>query len=434
MYNNKKVAFFTLGCKLNFSETSSISRKFESEGFERVDFKETADVYVINSCSVTEHSDKKSRSMIRQAIRRNPKAIVAVMGCYAQLKSDEISHIEGIDYIFGTQEKYNIMNYLGDLTKNKQTQIITTEYKKIETFNAAFSKGDRTRCFLKVQDGCNYFCTYCTIPMARGRSRNDTIANTVLEAEKVAASGIKEIILTGVNIGDFGQTTNEKFIDLVKALDNVEGIERFRISSIEPNLLTNEVIEFVAQSKRFAPHFHIPLQAGSDGVLELMKRRYKREVFASRIDLIKSLMPDAFIGVDIIAGMSGETDELFEDGYNFVKNTNLTQLHVFPYSERPNTKALEIEGKVPVPERKRRAHLLQEISERKLHLFYDENIGTTRTVLFEEQAEKGKMVGFTENYIRTETDYNPNYINRPVQVELVRILENGNMDVRILSE
>jgi len=434
MYKNKTVAFFTLGCKLNFSETSTIARSFEKEGFERVDFKDTADVYVINSCSVTEQSDKKSRNMIRQAIRKNSNAIVAVMGCYAQLKSNIISKIEGVDYIFGTQEKYNILNYLGDLTKNKKPQIISTEYKNIRTFNVAYSKGDRTRCFLKIQDGCNYFCTYCTIPMARGRSRNDSIINTVKEAEQIAASGIKEIILTGVNIGDFGQSTNERFIDLIKELDKIEGIERFRISSIEPNLLTDEVIDFMAQSKRFAPHFHIPLQAGSNEVLALMKRRYKREVFSSRIDKIKSLIPDAFIGVDIIAGMNGETEELFMDGYNFVKNLEFSQLHVFPYSKRPNTKALEIETVVPAPKRRKRAELLQEISDRKLQLFYHQNIGTQRIVLFEEQAEKGKMEGFTENYIRTETSYNPKLINCPVLVELTGILENGNMNVRILSE
>ena len=330
-YQGKKVAFYTLGCKLNFAESSSMARQFEDLGFERVEYSEQADVYIVNSCTVTAESDKKSRSLVRSAMKRNPKAIMIVTGCYAQLKSDEIAGIDGVDYVLGSGEKSNIVSYINDLQKNEVPIVRVTDYRKIKNFFSAYSYGDRTRTFLKVQDGCNYFCTYCTIPMARGMSRNDSIENTIAEAQNIANKGIKEIILTGVNIGDFGRSTGETFFDLVKALDQVEGIERIRISSIEPNLLNNQVIEYVATSQRIVPHFHIPLQAGSDEVLKLMKRKYDTALFASRIHQIKTLMPDAFIGVDVIAGTNGETDELFQESYRFLLDLDISQLHVFPY-------------------------------------------------------------------------------------------------------
>ncbi|MDP4185086.1 MAG: tRNA (N(6)-L-threonylcarbamoyladenosine(37)-C(2))-methylthiotransferase MtaB [Bacteroidota bacterium] len=433
MYQNKKVAFFTLGCKLNYSETSTLARKFEQQGFTRVDFKEEADVYVVNSCSVTEQSDKKSRNIIRQAIRRNPKALVAVVGCYAQLRPDAIASINGVDLILGTHEKYSITERLGDLTKKPETEIFTSKPREQKQFHQAYSYGDRTRSFLKVQDGCNYFCTYCTIPMARGVSRNDTIANTVAEAEKIASNGIKEIILTGINIGDFGRSTGERFIDLIKELDKVEGIERFRISSIEPNLLEDEIIEFVSQSRRFAPHFHIPLQSGSDDVLHLMKRRYTRDIFAHRVETIKKLMPHAFIGVDLIAGTNGETEEFFLDSYNFIRDLDVTQLHAFPYSERPNTQALNIQGPVSVDERRNRCQQLIELSGRKLHHFYEQHLGTKHNVLFESQRSKGKMFGFTDNYIRVELPYNAKLINQIHTVELIGINANGHVDIRLIE-
>jgi threonylcarbamoyladenosine tRNA methylthiotransferase MtaB len=431
-YTGKKVAFCTLGCKLNYSETSSMARKFEELGFERVDYKDSADVYVVNSCSVTAESDKKSRNMIRSALRKNPNAVMMVTGCYAQLKKEEISSIEGVDYILGSGEKMNITGFLNDLHKTAEPVVRISDYKKIKNYFSAYSFGDRTRTFLKVQDGCNYFCTYCTIPMARGLSRNDSIENTVNEAKQVAGKGIKEIILTGVNIGDFGHSTGESFFDLVKALDEVDGIERIRISSIEPNLLTDEIIEFVTTSKRFAPHFHIPLQSGSNEVLALMKRKYKREVFASRVEKIKQLLPDAFIGVDVIAGTNGETEQYFFDTYNFILDLNISQLHVFPYSERPGTLALQILHKVPVHERHERVKRLIDLSERKHSLFCENQLGKTRKVLFEADKKHNRMFGWTDNYVRVETSWNEKLVNQVVDFRLEMINTDGNAEGLIL--
>ncbi len=431
-YKGKKVAFYTLGCKLNYAESSAMARKFEALGFEQVDYKDQADVYVINSCTVTAESDKKSRNLIRTAMKRNPNALMMVTGCYAQLKSNEISNIDGVDYVLGSGEKMNITGYINNFNKNENTLVRVSDYKNIDQFFSAYSFGGRTRTFLKVQDGCNYFCTYCTIPMARGKSRSDTIENTVAEARKVAEAGVKEIILTGVNIGDFGRKHNENFFGLVKALDKVEGLERIRISSVEPNLLSDEIIEFVVGSQRIVPHFHLPLQSGSNEVLKLMKRKYTREVFTSRVEKIKSLMPHAFIGVDVIAGTNGETEEHFLDSYNFIRDQDISQLHVFPYSEREGTAALKIPHKVPVHERKTRVQKLIELSERKHRLFYEKHLGTSQKVLFEHKARKNKIQGWTDNYIRVETEHNPDFENKVFDFSLENINQEGVVTGKIL--
>lgn len=432
-YKGKKVAFYTLGCKLNFAESSSMARQFENLGFERVEYNEQADVYVINSCTVTAESDKKSRSLVRSAMKRNPNAVMMVTGCYAQLKSDEIAGFDGVDYVLGSSEKTNIVSYINDLQKNEVPIVRITDYRKIKNFFSAYSYGDRTRTFLKVQDGCNYFCTYCTIPMARGTSRNDSIENTIAEAQNIANKGIKEIILTGVNIGDFGQSTGETFFDLLKALDQVEGIERIRISSVEPNLLSKEIIEYVATSQRIVPHFHIPLQAGSDEVLKLMKRKYNTALFASRIHQIKTLMPDAFVGVDVIAGTNGETDELFQESYRFLLDLDISQLHVFPYSERPETFALNIPHVVPVHERKERVQRYIDLSERKHRLFYESQLGEIRPVLFEHHEKENRIFGWTDNYVRVETAYNNKLINKIVNFKLETINSIGHVEGSIIS-
>jgi threonylcarbamoyladenosine tRNA methylthiotransferase MtaB len=432
-YLGKKAAFYTLGCKLNFSETSSIARRFEEVGFERIDFSEKADVVVINSCSVTAEGDKKTRNIIRQAVRRNPESMIVVTGCYAQLQPEIIQKIEGVDLIVGSAEKLSITDYLGDLVKKQQVEIHIQPPKEIKKYFHAYSFGDRTRSFLKVQDGCDYYCTYCTIPFARGRSRNDSISNTVAEAREIVAKGTLEIIMTGVNIGDFGKSTGEEFIDLLKALDQVEDLHRIRISSVEPNLLTDEIIEFAAQSQRIMPHFHLPLQSGSNDVLALMKRKYQREVFESRVAKIKKEIPAAFIGVDVIAGTNGETDEFFRDSYRFVADLDVSQLHAFPYSERPGTKALEIKPVIPVDERKQRTQRLIALSERKTAYFYNQNLGTRREVLFEEQKDKKTISGFTDNYIRVETEYREEFENRIVSVELKNILPNGNVWGKVMQ-
>ncbi|MCT4674098.1 MAG: tRNA (N(6)-L-threonylcarbamoyladenosine(37)-C(2))-methylthiotransferase MtaB [Prolixibacteraceae bacterium] len=426
-YSDKRVAFTTLGCKLNFSETSTIARSFKELGFKRVDFKELADVYVINTCSVTDAADKKSRHLIKQAEKLNPAAFIVVIGCYAQLKPDEIINIPGVDLVLGANDKFNITKYLENLQKHEKGFASTCQFKEIETFNHAYSFGDRTRTFLKVQDGCNYFCSYCTIPLARGKSRNPDIASLIKEAEEIAKKGTKEIILTGVNIGDFGRSTGETFLELIQGLDKVDGIERIRISSIEPNLLTDEIIEFAAVSNKIAPHFHIPLQAGNNVVLELMKRKYKREVFASRVAKIKSLMPHAFIGVDVIAGMSGETKEYFEDAVAFIQSLPISQLHVFPYSERSNTKAIEIDGKVPMSERKERAKQLHQMSEKFLADFYKENVGLESNVLFESQKDKSVMVGWSDNYVKVEMPYDEAKVNHTFRVRMTDVNEKGHM-------
>ena len=416
-----------MGCKLNFSETSSIARRFGDFGFERVEFEEKADVVVINSCSVTAEGDKKTRNIIRQAIRKNPEAMVVVTGCYAQLQPETIQKIEGVDLIIGSSDKLNIPELLGDLGKKDQSEIHIQKPKEIRNYFHAYSFGDRTRSFLKVQDGCDYYCTYCTIPFARGRSRNDSIMNTVAEAREIVEKGTMEIILTGVNIGDFGKSTGEEFIDLLRELDQIETLKRLRISSVEPNLLTDEIIEFAARSQRIMPHFHLPLQSGSNEVLSIMKRKYKREVFESRVEKIKKEIPNAFIGVDLIAGTNGETDEFFSDSYRFIADLDVSQLHAFPYSERPGTKALEIKPVIPVNERKQRTQLLIALSDRKTENFYRQNLGDIREVLFEEQKDHKFISGFTDNYIKVETAYQPDFVNRIGRVKLESILPNGNV-------
>ena len=426
-YSGKKAAFYTLGCKLNFSETSSIARRFEDVGFQRTDFSEKADVVVINSCSVTAEGDKKTRNIIRQAVRRNPDSLIIVTGCYAQLQPEVIQKIQGVDLIVGSAEKLNITEYLGNLLKKEHSEIHIHQPKQIKTYFHAYSFGDRTRSFLKVQDGCDYYCTYCTIPFARGGSRNDSIGNTVAEAREIVAKGTLEIILTGVNIGDFGKSTGEKFIDLLKGLDQIEDLKRIRISSVEPNLLTDEIIEFVAQSKHIMPHFHLPLQSGSNDVLALMKRKYKREVFESRVAKIKNELPSAFIGVDVIAGTNGETDEFFREAYRFIADLDVSQLHAFPYSERPGTKALEIKPVIPVEERKHRTQRLIALSDRKKKYFYQQNLGTVHEVLFEEQRDKRTLTGFTDNYVKVEIEYCEGFKNHIVSVKLENILPNGNV-------
>jgi threonylcarbamoyladenosine tRNA methylthiotransferase MtaB len=432
-YSGKKASFYTLGCKLNFAETSSIAHRFEDIGFQRVEFSEQADVIVINSCSVTAEGDKKTRNIIRQAIRKNPISMVVVTGCYAQLQPEIIQKIEGVDLIIGSAGKQNIPDYLGNLIKKEEPEIHIQAPNEIRKYFHAYSFGDRTRSFLKVQDGCDYYCTYCTIPYARGRSRNDSITNTVAEARVIADKGTREIILTGVNIGDFGKSTGEKFIDLLRGLDQIENLQRIRISSVEPNLLTDEIIEFAAQSKRIMPHFHLPLQSGSNEVLSLMKRKYKREVFESRVAKIKREIPQAFIGVDVIAGTNGETDEFFNDSYRFIADLDISQLHAFPYSERPGTKALELKPVIPVEERKHRTQRLISLSERKTEHFYRQHLGTIREVLLEEQKDKKSLSGFTDNYIRVETQYRDDLENQIVRVRLESLLPNGNVWGRIIE-
>lgn len=431
-FTGRKAAFYTLGCKLNFSETSSIARKFEEAGFERVDFKTKADVYIVNSCTVTAEGDKKSRNIIRSAIRNNPGSVVIATGCYAQLQPDILSKIDGLDYVIGSEDKFRMVELIGDLKKQEQTVVKVEESKRIKSYFHAFSFGDRTRSFLKVQDGCDYFCTYCAIPFARGRSRNDTIENTVKKAKEAVEKGTREIILSGVNIGDFGKSTNETFFDLLKALDKVDGLQRIRISSIEPNLLTDEIIEFVAVSDKIMPHFHLPLQSGSNDVLKLMKRKYPREVFAERVQKIKTEMPHAFIGVDLIAGTNGETEEYFLDSYTFIQEQNVSELHAFPYSERPGTRALTIRPVVPVDIRKQRTQKLINLSEKKLRNFYENQLGTKQTVLFEEQKGRTTCIGFTENYIKVEAEFLSDLSNQIRQVKLIDILPNGHVKAVII--
>ena len=431
-FKNKTVAFATLGCKLNFSETSTIARSFEEKGFTRVSFKEKADVYVINTCSVTDTADKKSRTIIRQAAKHNPAAFIVVTGCYAQLKAEEAALIEGVDLVIGANDKFNITRYLENLEKHQESEVHTCSFSEITDFQHSYSFGDRTRSFLKVQDGCNYFCSYCTIPLARGKSRNPSIESIVNEAKNVAEQGIKEIILTGVNIGDFGNSTGESFLELIKTLDEIETLGRIRVGSVEPNLLTDEMTTFIARSKRIAPHFHIPLQAGTDEVLQLMKRRYSTALFEQRISKIRELLPDAFIGVDLIAGMNGETPELFQKAFQFVENLDISELHVFPYSERKNTQALKIAGVVPVEERRLRAQKLIVLSEKKLRSFYQRNIGKTSTVLFENEKHKRVMQGWTANYIKVETPVDPNLLNQFRKVGLSGINENGSVKIDFL--
>ncbi len=429
-YKGKKAAFYTLGCKLNFSETSAIAGTFKDVGFERVAFEEKADVYVINTCSVTNQGDKSSRNIIRQAVKNNPDAMVIVIGCYAQLKPGEVGSIEGVDMVLGTQEKFNIPSYLGNLEKQKTTDIKITRLADIRSFHQAFSRDDRTRSFLKIQDGCDYYCSFCTIPYARGGSRNDTIQNTVREAEKAVERGFKEVVLTGVNIGDFGKSTGENFLGLIMALEKVEGLHRLRLGSIEPNLLHDKIIERVAASKVIMPHFHIPLQSGSDEILSLMKRKYSTGLFARRIRRIRELVPHAFIGVDVIAGTNGETDKHFQESYDFINSFDISQLHAFTYSERSGTQALKIPWKVDIEERKHRTQRYINLSEKKLRAFYEKYLGTKHTVLFEKPLKSGEvMSGFTDNYIRVETPYKEELVNELRDVKLQTILPNGHVTI-----
>lgn len=411
IFENKLAAYLTLGCKLNFAETSTIGKQLTEIGIRKVRKGEIADICVINTCSVTDLADKKCRQAIRKMIKKYPDAFVVVTGCYAQLKPEDIASIEGVDLILGAEQKLDVVKHLDGLRKKDKGVIFTTKTNDIKLFIPSCSQDDRTRYFLKVQDGCDYFCSYCTIPYARGRSRNGTIISLVKQAEEVAKKGGKEIVLTGVNIGDFGKTTNETFFDLIKALDEVDGIVRYRISSIEPNLLTDEIIDFVSKSKRFAPHFHLPLQSGSDDVLKLMKRKYDTALFRHKIIKIKETMPDAFIGVDVIVGTRGETDEYFENSRRFIEDLNISQLHVFTYSERPNTQALKIEHEVNPKTKHARCRQLLDISDKKLYDFYESQKGTIRKVLFENTQYEGKMYGFTENYIKVECDYNDDKSN-----------------------
>lgn len=425
VFQDKKAVYYTLGCKLNFSETSSIGKMLKDVGVRTVRKGEKADICVINTCSVTEIADKKCRQAIHRLTKQHPGAFVVVTGCYAQLKPEQVSNIEGVDLVLGAEQKGELINYLGSLEKHEHGEAITTATKDIRSFAPSCSRGDRTRYFLKVQDGCDYFCSYCTIPFARGRSRNGKIEDLVAQARQAAAEGGKEIVLTGVNIGDFGKTTGETFFDLVKALDQVEGIERFRISSIEPNLLTDEIIEYVAHSRAFMPHFHIPLQSGCDEVLKLMRRRYDTALFASKIRKIKELMPDAFIGVDVIVGTRGETPEYFEKAYEFIRGLDVTQLHVFSYSERPGTQALKIDYVVPAEEKHQRSQRLLALSDEKTKAFYARHIGQEAKVLMEKSKAGMPMHGFTENYIRVELEHDDSLDNHLVQVRMGEFNEGG---------
>jgi len=427
----KKVAFYTLGCKLNFSETSTISRQFEERGFLKVDFQDNPDIFIINTCSVTENADKKCKKIVKEAKKISPDSYVTIIGCYAQLKPQEISEIEGVDAVLGAAEKFRLIELLDDFAKAQDTKILASEIQEATLYNIAYSINDRTRTFLKVQDGCNYGCAFCTIPLARGKSRSSTVESVLQSAREVAATGVKEIVLTGVNIGDFGIVEgkrNERFADLVFAIDEVERINRFRISSIEPNLLTNEIISFVANSKRFVPHFHVPLQSGSNTILRKMGRRYLRELYVDRVAKIKTLMPHACIGVDVIVGFPGETDELFLETYNFLNELDVSYLHVFSYSERANTRAAEMDEIVPIKKRNERSKMLRILSEKKRRKFYNENLGKTFTVLFEEGVENGKIHGFTENYIRVAVKYDPMLINELKLLTLDHINEHGNVE------
>jgi len=418
IFQDKTAVYYTLGCKLNFSETSTIGKTLKEAGVRTARKGEKADICVINTCSVTEVADKKCRQAIHRFRKQHPDAFIVVTGCYAQLKPDQVAEIEGVDVVLGAEQKKDLLKYLGDLHKHDKGEAVASSFKDIRSFAPSCSRGDRTRYFLKVQDGCDYFCSYCTIPLARGRSRNGTIASMVEQAEQAAADGGKEIVLTGVNIGDFGRTTGESFFELVKALDKVQGIERYRISSIEPNLLTDEIIEYVSKSRSFMPHFHIPLQSGSDEVLQLMKRRYDTELFAGKIRKIKELMPDAFIGVDVIVGTRGETDEYFEKAYEFIKGLDVSQLHVFSYSERPNTQALNIDYVVTPEVKHQRSQRLLALSDEKTKAFYAKRIGETMTVLMEKPKAGAPMHGFTDNYIRVEVESKPKLDNHLVKVRL----------------
>ena len=440
MENKKKVAFYTLGCKLNFSETSTIARNFQDEGFDRVDFEEVADMYVINTCSVTENADKQFKQIVKKAMKLNDKAFIAAVGCYAQLKPEELAAVDGVDLVLGATEKFKITDYINDLTKNDRSEVHSCEIEEADFYVGSYSIGDRTRAFLKVQDGCDYKCTYCTIPLARGISRSDALENVLKNASEISKQNIKEIVLTGVNIGDYGKGEfgNKKhehtFLDLVKALDEVEGIERLRISSIEPNLLKNETIEFVSQSRTFVPHFHIPLQSGSNEILKKMKRRYLREVYTERVAKIREVMPHACIGVDVIVGFPGETDQDFLETYHYLNEMDISYLHVFTYSERDNTEAATMDGVVPMNVRSKRSKMLRGLSVKKRRAFYESQIGSNRIVLFESENKEGYIHGFTENYVKVKTPWNPELVNTLHEINLTRIDEDGSVRMEFINE
>ncbi len=435
----KKVAFYTLGCKLNFSETSTIARSFQDEGFDRVDFEEVADIYVINTCSVTENADKQFKQYVKKAMKLNDKAFVAAVGCYAQLKPEELAAVDGVDLVLGATEKFKITDYINDLSKNDMGEVHSCEISEADFYVGSYSIGDRTRAFLKVQDGCDYKCTYCTIPLARGISRSDALENVLQNAKEISQQNIKEIVLTGVNIGDYGKGEfgNKKhehtFLELVQALDAVEGIERLRISSIEPNLLRNETIEFVSKSRTFVPHFHIPLQSGSNEILKKMKRRYLREVYTERVSKIREVMPHACIGVDVIVGFPGETDEHFLETYHFLNDLDISYLHVFTYSERDNTEAAAFDGIVPANVRAKRSKMLRGLSVKKRRAFYEDQLGTNRTVLFESENKEGYIHGFTENYVKVKTPWNPELVNTLHEINLTKIDEDGSVRMEFLK-
>jgi threonylcarbamoyladenosine tRNA methylthiotransferase MtaB len=434
---HRTAAFHTLGCKLNFAETSTIARQLTDAGYDKVSFDEKADVYVINTCSVTENADRECKLHVKRAMKANPEGLVVIVGCYAQLKPEEISQITGVDLVLGAKEKFNILSYLDDLEKSESEGVVhSCEIEETDFFIGSYSIGDRTRAFLKVQDGCDYKCTYCTIPLARGISRSDTIDNVLKNAKEIASRDIKEIVLTGVNIGDYGKGEfgNKKhehtFLDLIKELDQVDGIERIRISSIEPNLLKDESIELVSKSKSFVPHFHIPLQSGSDELLKKMKRRYLTKLYNNRVNKIREVMPHAAIGVDVIVGFPGETEEFFMETYNFLNELPISYLHVFTYSERENTEAAEMDGAVPIPERKRRNKMLRILSEKKKMSFYETQLGQTLPVLWEHENKDGKMYGFTENYVRVQKDFEAASVNQIEFLNLEKILSDGTVSVQ----
>lgn len=426
MNQYKKVAFYTLGCKLNFSETSTIGRTFEEAGYAKVDFDDTPDIFVINTCSVTENADKKCRQIVKKAMQINPAAFVAVIGCFAQLKPKEISEIPGVDIVLGANEKFNILEYIDTLDKKEEAEIRNQHIKQTNEFVPGFSMGDRTRSFLKIQDGCDYFCTFCTIPLARGKSRNASIKDTIKQAQKIGATEIKEVVLTGVNIGDFGQGGDENFFQLIKELDKVEGIDRYRISSIEPNLLSDEIIDFcLTKAEKFVPHFHVPLQSGSNRILRAMRRKYERELFAERIEHIKSLNPSTCIGVDVIVGFPGETDSDFLETVDFLKELDISYLHVFTYSERANTTAVKLGDPVPMEVRRQRSKQLHILSDKKKRSFYEQNVGKSATVLWEHEESEGYMYGFTENYVKIKTPYNSSKSNTLEYIKLNELDRDG---------
>lgn len=439
MLKNKKVAFHTLGCKLNFAETSTIARQF-SEDFDRVDFSEAADVYVINTCSVTENADKRFKTLVKQALSINESAFVIAVGCYAQLKPEELASVNGVDLVLGATEKFKVLDYINDLTKNDMGEVHSCEIEEADFYVGSYSIGDRTRAFLKVQDGCDYKCTYCTIPLARGISRSDTLQNVLNNASEIASQGVREIVLTGVNIGDYGKGEfgNKKhehtFFELLQELDRVEGIDRVRISSIEPNLLKNETIEFVSKSHAFVPHFHIPLQSGSNELLKKMRRRYQKELYVDRVQAIKKHMPDACIGVDVIVGFPGETDAHFLETYHFLSELDVSYLHVFTYSERDNTLAATMEGVVPVNVRKKRSKMLRGLSVKKRRSFYQSQLGKVKKVLFEAENKQGYIYGFTENYVKIRTPWNPEWVNTIHSVQLLEIDESGWVRIEFVNE